>query len=98
MDIRKVRFFYKEGDHACDVMRKAIADVAQENLQEYNPHDFYHIDDDIMGFMAKTYPHDNVPCMYYKDQKLFEKDGDMTDEELVNAVRDIYDRIKDLPY
>ena len=98
MDIRKVRFFYKEGDHACDVAGKAIVDVAQENLQEYDPHDFYHIDEDILEVMVKKYPHDNVPCFYYKDQKLFEAEPGMSDDEIIDAVRAIYDRIKDLPY
>ncbi len=98
MNIRKVKYFYKEGDHQCEVMNKAIETVGMENLEEYNTHDFQHIEEDLMPEFAKRYPHENVPCMYYKNEKIFEADPDMTDEDLVDAMRRIYDQIKNLSY
>lgn len=98
MNIRKVKYFYKEGDHQCEVVSKAIETVGMENPQEYNTHDFQHIEEDLMPFFCEQYPHDRVPCMFYKKDKIFEASEDMTDDDLVNAVRDIYEKIKDLPY
>ena len=98
MNIRKVKYFYREGDHKCEVVNKAIETVGLENLEEYNTHDFQHIEEDLMPDYAKQYPHENVPCMYYKTQKRFEADPDMSDADLVKAVRDVYNEIKNLPY
>ena len=98
MNFRKVKYFYREGDHKCQVINKAIEDVGMENPEEYNTHDFQHIEEDLMPFYVSQYPHDRVPCMFYKKQKIFEATEDMTDEDLVNAVRNVYDQIKNLSY
>ncbi len=98
MNIRRVKYFYKEGDHQCEVVSKAIEEVGMENPEEYNTHDFQHIEEDLMPFFCEQYPHDRVPCMFYKKDMIFQASEDMTDEQLVDAVRNVYDRIKDLPY